>query len=69
MNKYTTKIKAICPKTGELGTYHGPVVNGISVADAQLWCGNNGMGYCKVDMISTGFVTDEIVDYDNYKSN
>ncbi|MFA6087420.1 hypothetical protein [Mucilaginibacter sp.] len=69
MNKYITTIKAVCPKTNKLKNYHGPVVEGISVADAQMRCDNNGMGYCKVDMISTGFVTDEITDYDNYKSN
>lgn len=48
MNLYVTEIKAICPKTGELKTYCGQNVPGISFEDAQNYCENNGLGYCKV---------------------
>lgn len=46
---FTTTIKAIDPKTGELHTWQGPNIEGISFAHAQDWCNNNGLGYCKVD--------------------
>lgn len=45
---YVTEIKALCPYTGEMKTYGGPEVPGISFADAQAYCENNGLGYCKV---------------------
>jgi hypothetical protein len=48
MNLYITEIKALSPHTGELKTYCGPEVPGISFADAQNYCENNGLGYCKV---------------------
>lgn len=49
MKLYTTTIRAIKPSTGELTTYGGPNVPGISFADAQAYCENNELGYCKVD--------------------
>lgn len=49
MNLYTTSIKAICPKDGKLKTYRGMYVPGISFADAQNYCDNNELGFCKVD--------------------
>lgn len=48
MKLYVTEIKAIKPSTGELKTYGGPNVPGISAEDAQNYCENNGLGYCKV---------------------
>lgn len=48
MKLYVTEIKAIKPSTGELTTYGGPNVPGISFEDAQDYCENNGLGYCKV---------------------
>lgn len=48
MNHYTTEIQAINPLTGELTTYYGPNVPGISFSDAEDHCQRNGLGYCKV---------------------
>jgi hypothetical protein len=56
MNLYVTEIKAIKPSTGCLTTYGGPNVPGISAGDAQDYCENNGLGYCKV----IGLLVDEI---------
>lgn len=47
MKYYTTIIKAISPKDGELKTYYGPIVEGISKKDAQDYC-NNKLGYCTI---------------------
>ena len=48
MNLYVTEIKALCPHTGEMKTYCGQEVQGISLEDAQNYCDTNGLGYCKV---------------------
>ena len=48
MDLYVTEIKAICPHTGEMKTYGGPDVPGISFEDAQFFCDTKGLGYCKV---------------------
>ncbi len=48
MNTYTTTIWAESSITGELTEYVGPNVPGISFSDAQTYCENNGLGYCKV---------------------
>lgn len=42
MNLYITEIKA----KGK--TWCGPNVPGISAADAEAYCQNNGLGYCEV---------------------
>lgn len=47
MNLYTTTINAI--KDGNLLTFCGPNVPGISFEDAETYCEMNGLGYCKVD--------------------
>lgn len=44
---YCTQIKAIRPTDGEIATYSGPAVPGISFQDAQDYC-NENIGYCKV---------------------
>lgn len=51
MHLYVTTIKAISSSDGELHSYIGPNVPGISVKTAQEYCENNGLGYCKVDGI------------------
>jgi hypothetical protein len=48
MDLYYTEIKALSPHTGELKTYIGPKIQAISFEDAQNYCENNGLGYCKV---------------------
>lgn len=45
---WETEIRATKPSTGELTLYGGPTVPGITHADAQAYCENNGLGYCKV---------------------
>ena len=57
MNFYTTTIQAINPHNGELTTYMGPCVPGISLGDAQEFCDRNDLGYCKVH----GILVDIIV--------
>jgi len=49
MQAFHTTIKAICPKTGELKTFDGPVVYDESFDAAQQQCEENGFGYCVVD--------------------
>lgn len=48
MFTWSTRIRALCPKSGEILTYMGPFVKGYSRMDAQEYCENNGLGYCKV---------------------
>jgi hypothetical protein len=48
MKIYTTMIKAIDPRDGELKSWAGPNVPGISFADARWYCDNNGLGYCEI---------------------
>ena len=48
MYLFVTEIKAIDPKDGEIKTYCGPEVPGLSFTDAQNHCNKNGLGYCKV---------------------
>lgn len=79
MKTYATEIKAVCPKTGDLKTYGGPNVPGISVDTANDYCQNNGLGYCKVlaqlieeipckpGTFDAAF--DKSVNYDNINSN
>ncbi len=47
MNTYATEIKALDPHTGEMKTWFGDNVQGISFEDAQKWCDEN-KGYLKV---------------------
>lgn len=56
MKTYITTIHAVCPKDGVVKAYSGPNVPGNSFEDAQQYCENNGLGYCKV----TGETADEI---------
>lgn len=79
MDLYTTTIKAISPIDGELKTYGGPNVPGISFADAQNYCENNGLSYCKVDGLLVAEIPckegtyepdwDKMVDYENKRLN
>ena len=48
MKLYTTILKAIDPKDGELKTWCGPNVPGISFEDARWYCDNNDLGYCEI---------------------
>ncbi len=79
MNLYCTEIKAISHIDGELSKYSGPKVPGISFADAQDYCENNGLGYCKVVGLLVAEIPckdgtlepdwDKMVDYEKPKLN
>jgi len=49
MKKWVTKIMAVDPKTKILCVWMGPYVDGETMADAQKFCDENGLGYCEVD--------------------
>ena len=48
MKTFYTIIKAICPKSGETKTYEGLKIISTNVDEAQEYCDNNGLGYCRV---------------------
>jgi len=48
MNYYATKITAIDPKDGVLKTWTGIDIPALSFEDAEKYCQENGLGYCKV---------------------
>lgn len=76
---YVTVVRAICPITGELKTFSGPRVPGISEEDANNYCQNNGLGYCKVVGILVAEIPckegtfnpdmDKMIDYERTKLN
>lgn len=43
-----TEIRAIDPMDGEMKTWAGPIVPGITYKEAKRYCSENGLGYCKV---------------------
>jgi len=49
MKTFTTLIKAVNQKTGELQYFAGQNVQAETIEDAQEYCNKNGLGYCKVD--------------------
>lgn len=48
MDLWVTSIQAVNPKTGNIELWSGPNVPGLSFKDAEKYCDQNGMGYCKV---------------------
>lgn len=48
MKTWVTSIYAKSPIDGEIKEYGGPNVPGINVKDAEKYCEENGLGYCKV---------------------
>lgn len=75
---WCTEIRALNPHTGEMTTWAGDNVEGISFEDAQKWCDNN-KGYLKVigELIAeipckeNSFEPDweKKVDYENTQNN
>lgn len=51
MYLFTTSLKAIDPHDGILKNWCGPNVPGISFKDADNYCQENGLGYCKIEGI------------------
>lgn len=58
---FTTEIKAIDPKDGELKTWAGPNIDAISYTFADKYLQNNGLGYCNI----TGTLISEIDEFTN----
>lgn len=54
--KFCTTIQAIDPIDRELKTWGGPNIEAISFGMAELYCQQNGLGYCKI----TGQLISEI---------
>lgn len=52
MKLWVTVVHAI--KNREVGEYHGPVVPGETLEDAERYLERNGLGYCEIDMEYTG---------------
>lgn len=48
MKLWVTEIKAYDPYSNELKTYGGPNVPALTHGDAEDYCQDNGLGYCKV---------------------
>lgn len=79
MRMWVTEIQAIDPSTGEFKKWCGPNVPGLNLADAELYCQNNGLGYCKVLGELTAEIYckegtiepdwDKMVDYENIQNN
>ena len=49
MNIYTTEILAVNPETNELSKFAGPNVQGLTWQDANKFCQENELGYCRVN--------------------
>lgn len=49
IKKWATKIRAIDPKDGELKTWGGPNVPGITMKDAWNYCQTHELGYCEIE--------------------
>lgn len=45
---YSTIIKAIDPKTGEMKTWGGPNIPALTRQGARKYCDTHGLGYCKI---------------------
>lgn len=79
MKQWTTEISAHDPATSVLKVWCGPHVPGISLQDAQQYCNDHGLGYCKVsgqlisevptkeDKITPDW--DSAIDYENISNN
>jgi len=76
---WVTEIEAIHPFDGVLKKWAGPEVPGITIKDAQDYCENNSLGYCRVigELIAeipckeNTFEPDfkNLIDYENTRNN
>lgn len=46
--KFTTSIMAIDPNNGEFCEWDGPTIEANSWHEAERYCQENGLGYCKI---------------------
>lgn len=51
MAKFATTIKAIDPISGQICDFSGPVIEAKTWSEAETYCQENGLGYCKVTAI------------------
>ena len=58
MKTWTTLIRAVDPKDGEIKLWMGPYIPGEDKQEAIKYCQSNGLGYCQVDMEFVGEVDD-----------
>ncbi len=70
MRFWGTEIRAIDPMDGEMKTWGGPVVPGITYKDAKRYCRDNGLGYCKVikDMLVASITNGRKISYTECES-
>lgn len=54
--QWSTQIRAIDPADGQLKSWSGPTIFADTMIDAQIYCLQNGLGYC----IVVGELTDQI---------
>ncbi len=71
IRQWVTSLRALDPETLELKLWAGPTVPGLSMEDAQDWCGSNGMGYLKVtgELVSEFGEEGRETDYEAAQSN
>lgn len=62
---FTTEIKAIDPKDGDLKTWAGPNIDAISYTFAEQHLQRNGLGYCEI----TGQLISEIDEFTGEKKD
>lgn len=48
MRQWATEIKAFDPRTDQMKVWGGPNVPGLTKLDAEIYCQENGLGYCKI---------------------
>ncbi|GAA4778961.1 hypothetical protein GCM10023231_02010 [Olivibacter ginsenosidimutans] len=48
MKKWVTEIIAMDPDTNELKKWLGPYITAPTWQDAEIYCQENGLGYCKI---------------------
>lgn len=63
MKKWTTLIDALDPQTKDMCLWMGPLVDGETLEDAQKWCNENGLGYCRVDAQYVGEINENIAQF------
>jgi len=65
---FTTEIKALV--NGEIKTFAGPNISGVSYSDAQHYCEENGLGYCVVDGILNQEILEDgtVIKYDTWEN-
>lgn len=45
---WMTKVTAIDPFSGDVKTYDGPLIPGVTRMDAEQYCEDHGLEYCEI---------------------